>query len=1189
MDRRCLAMFISGLTAMLLLAAGGEAFAQEPKTRARPRRDILLLNSYHQNFVWTESIFRGVNDVLRPKETGIVLHVENMDTKRVEFNEHYIQQLKDVFLHKYKDMKLDLVMVTDDNAFEFQRRYHDEIFPGVPVVFCAVNFYSDELLQGHPLFTGVTESLDVRGTLWWALKQQPGAHLVYIVHDHTPSGVGAVRTIRNELKNLPRDVEVRYSGDLALPDLLAEVESLPKNTIILYGFYYRSPTGRFYNTGEALEAIAAHTNLPIYGLYDFDLGHGIVGGMLADGYEQGQAMAQLALHVMAGRNPGDIPVMVRTASVPMFDYKVLSKRGINPKELPEGSRIINRPSSFYAEHGTLIWVVVGFAAIQSIIILALVASTTRRRQAEKALRSAHQLLEARVRERTSEVKETMEVLRTVFDASHDAILIHDLSGHILEVNERMLKMYGLTEDEIPNISIARDISSRTNAVYRLSVIWRSVLNGESQFYEWKARRPHDGHEFDVEVFLNRIVYHGREAILSNVRDITVRKESENHIRQSLSKFEAILENSLMGIAMYSTRSFVTINRRGAEIFGYTPEEIIGHDVTMLFESREDLEEFIAIARQAISIRGDYNTEHAFRDKSGKVVWCRLYAKALDRDNLKKGIIWAWDDITEQRQSREELMRAREDAEAANRAKSEFLAAMSHEIRTPMNAIVGMTDITLQTDLNEDQRDYLRTVMDSAQHLLAIINDILDLSKIEARKLTLDRADFDLPYQVNSTIKGLAVQARQKGLSLVLDVDENVPNCVKGDPIALRQVLVNLVGNAIKFTHRGQVAVHVFPDTSDPAPEETRSLGVAFEVKDTGIGIPEEFMETIFLSFAQTTRAFGGTGLGLAICKQLISLMGGDIRVKSRVGTGSTFSFAVRFEPGVSCPLLELPVRTLPEAPQRPVRLLVAEDNDVNVMVTTLRLEDMGYQCIVAKNGMEVLDLIKREPVDLVLMDIEMPVLDGISATKAIRSAGPGGSIPDPDIPIIGVTAHALKEFRDKSLDAGMDDYVSKPVDFNELAVIITRLVGSVPPIKDKNGGGEGPDKADPGAAEQGMPAPREGKEAAASWDPDRAMERLGVDWTTFAGFLETAREELSATLEELERAVAMGEYEQAAGLAETVRTITASIGAHRMARLASRLSEACRAGDPEPLSGVLTLAGALLDRLDELLLQERET
>jgi len=1117
---------------------------------AEDRKQILLLNSYHQNFLWTESIFKGLTDVLRPRETGILLHVENMDTKRVEFNELYEKQLKRVYELKYKGVNLDLIMVTDNNAFEFMRHNHDELFPGVPVVFCGINYFNPELIRDHPLFTGVAEVADAKGTLWLALKLHPNTKKVYVINDHTPTGRAAARMIKEELATLNPGVTVRYSSNLELQELLREVSNLSKDTLILFSIFNRDRAGMFYDISEALGAIHDKATAPIYGLMDFDLGHGIIGGMLASGYTQGQNMAQIALHVLSGRHPRDIPVITTGVSKPMFDYMELKRFNIDPAELPDDSEIINRPPSVYTENIKLIWVGAIFTVIQMVIILVLIANTARRRQAEKELRRTHQSLEERVKERTSEVKRSEEALRTIFDASHDAIFIHNVSGRILDANERMLKMYQLSRAEVEDISIARDISSRDNAVYRLSSLWRSVLNGEPQFFEWKARRPHDGTEFDVEVYLNRIAYRGEDAILANVRDITVRKESENRIKQSLSKFEAILDNTLMGIAMSRGRKLSTINRRGAEIFGYTPGELIGNELSVILGAELEVEAFVRTSKDALTKKGEFNTEQGFYNKAGETVWCRMYAKAVDPESLDKGVIWAWDDITDQRRNQEDLVRTREEAEAANRAKSEFLAAMSHEIRTPMNAIVGMTDILLQTDLSSDQRDYLKTVMDSAQHLLSIINDILDLSKIEAKKLVLDRVDFDLPFHVRTTIKGLEVQAQQKNLLVRLDIDENVQSCVKGDPLSLRQVLMNLVGNAIKFTHRGSITVRVRDAGVDPHrdPMDLRTLGFLFEIEDTGIGIPEEFMETIFQSFSQSTRAFGGTGLGLAICKQLISLMNGDICVASEVGKGSTFSFTVWLEPGVSCPMPAEHRGGLTSIPLRPLHVLVAEDNDVNVMVTTMRLEEMGYTYSVASNGLEVLDLLKREPFDLVLMDIEMPVLDGISATKAIRCSVPGGPIPNPAIPIIGVTAHALKEFRDKSLDAGMDDYVSKPVDFNELAHIINRLAGALPPKPDA-----GPKKDEAGTA---AAKPRLDGELPA-WSPDKALEDLGVDEAMFADFVTAARTELEILLVEARQAVGAGDFKTGHRLAHTIKSVCLSVGAHLAALGAVDLESAC--------------------------------
>ena len=1137
------------VAAVVLLACLVAPASATPDTK----KQILLLNSYHQNFSWNESISKGLSDVLRPRETGITLHVEYMDTKRVEFSEHYMRQLKDVYEHKYKNIRFDLIMTTDNNAFEFMRRYHGTLFPMVPVVFCGVNNFRDELIKDHPLFTGVVESVNADTTLWQALRIHPDTSSIYIINDFTPTGKAVALTIKEQLSSFSPSIPIQYNENQELERVLGDVERLPKDALILFGVFNRDVTNRFYDMGEVSSIVAQRAKAPVYGLIDFDLGHGIVGGMLSSGYAQGQSMAQMALHVLSGRQPRDIPVIRDGEFRPMFDYRQLKRFNVNLDKLPDNSEIINRPTSFYSEHARYTWLGVGFVAFQTVIIMALVVNITRRRQAEKDLRKAQRNLEERVRDRTAELRGSEEALRTVFDFSHDAIFIHDVQGKILEVNQRMLDMYGLSGADIESLSIEGDISSRDNAMHRLSVLWRNAISGEPQHFDWRARRPHTGEEFDVEVYLTRIAFRGRTAILANVRDISVRKESENRIRRSLTKFEAIFENSLMGIAMSVGRNIVTINRRGAEIFGYSTQELLGNSLSLLLGHYQTENDFVRASKEALRERGEFNTEQAFRSKNGSTVWCRMYAKAVDSSTLDKGIIWAWDDVTENRRAREDLLRAREDAEAANRAKSEFLAAMSHEIRTPMNAIVGMTDITLQTDLSDDQRDYLHTVQDSARHLLSIINDILDLSKIEARKLELDHSDFDLPFHVQTTVKGLALQARQKGLELVLQIDDAIPRCVKGDSLSLRQVLVNLVGNAIKFTHRGRIEVRL-TTVSSGSPVEG-GVGITFEVEDTGIGIPKEFLDSIFQSFSQTTRAFGGTGLGLAICKQLISLMGGDISVKSIVGRGSTFSFTLWLEPGLACPIPVDESRELPEGPFRPVRVLVAEDNAVNVMVTTLKLEEFGYTYAVAGTGLEVLDMLKHEPFDIILMDIEMPVLDGISTTKAIRSAIPGGPIPNQNIPIIGVTAHALKEFREKSLAAGMNDYISKPVDFRELSAIINRLIGAVPaPL------GSPAVTEPPGASDQELAQ----NEGLSPWTPDEARERLGVDPVTFSDFLNTARSEMRTMTEELGQAIGSGDMVVATALAHTIRSVCSSIGANDAARAAAALKHACRDNaDPE--------------------------
>ncbi len=623
-----------------------------------------------------------------------------------------------------------------------------------------------------------------------------------------------------------------------------------------------------------------------------------------------------------------------------------------------------------------------------------------------------------------------ERFRAIFEHTPMALAI-TRNGEFVHVNTRFRQLFDFGDRDLAGMT---SFSLYADPAARQRMLEMLQRDGFVSGFETLGQTM-GGRTFWGRITAVPLVLGGATHLFVTVNDLTDRKRAEDALAAARERLQTILESSPlpMIVSRAADGAVLFANARLAEFLEVRPDRLGFVRTGAFYADPGDRDRLLALLRE----RGHVPAfELAGRTATGRPFWASLSAVRMTLDG-EDCLFVTIHDISERIRAEQDLRAAKEAAEAAARAKSEFLAMMSHEIRTPMNGILGMARLLLGTRLTPPQREYAETMAYSGDALLAILNDILDFSKLESGKLALESVVFDLPRLVDSVLTLMRSRADEKGLALSAEIAPGVPRHVAGDPTRLRQVLLNLVGNAVKFTERGAVAVTVTVPSFGG-----RQLVLEVAVRDTGIGIAEDVRGRLFSEFVQGDgsigRRFGGTGLGLAICRRLVTLMGGDITVDSELGAGSTFSFRVPLT-AAAAPAPPDAAPPAPAAALRPLRILLAEDNLVNQKVAAGLLERQGHAVEVVGDGAAALAALAAAApghYDAVLMDMQMPGIDGLEATRRLRLLPDGrGSLP-----VIALTANALKGDDERCRAAGMDDYVPKPIDPARLAATLLRHI-----------------------------------------------------------------------------------------------------------------------------------------------------
>jgi PAS domain S-box-containing protein len=1024
----------------------------------KPQVQVFVLHSYSQEYPWTRGQHQGFMAALdADKGHSYDVRVEYLDTKRAGYGSDYARLIAGHLGAKYAGYRPAAIYVSDDNALSFALVHLERIFPGVPVFFSGVNDYTIKTRLDPRRVTGVFENKEIGPNLALIRTIAEERQDIIVIGDASETYRAIENEVRAELHRHP-GVQAVFVSSNRLDDLIARLNKARARFVFLTTLgAVVDATGRTLGLPETLDAIVRSGDFIILSMEDAYLQKGVLGGWVTSGPRQGKAAAELLRRHLEGASLDSLPPIEESPNEYVFDDLELERVGLTlPPEVDRRALHLNVQPGFYeANRRIVLGVLYGMFAVVLLGLLWTVLVYAHKNRL--ILATSRRLAESEAR------------FLATFEQAAVGIAQVAPDGSLLRVNRRFCDIVGYRREELLQRTFLDITHPDDGDLHRDRVL--ALLAREIEFFAVEKRYLRKDGEvvwINLTLAVTWNVDGTPDYFISVIEDISERKRAAEALRRSEEEQRTLiasLPDVIMRFDAEERHLFVSENVR--ELVGMPATAFIGKTHRELGFPEHLCERWQGALKEVFESGNAHETEFALDGPKGSRTFSWRLVPDMDRSGRVRTVLTLARDITERKESESRLEDyrqhleqmveertaalsiAKEAAEAASRAKSTFLANMSHELRTPMNVIMGMTNLALRRVDDPRLKDLLSKVDQASRNLLGVINDILDISKIEAERLSLEQVDFTLDDVLNNLSALIGHKVAEKGLGLHIDVTpEGARRQFKGDPLRLGQILINLAANAVKFTDAGSISVRV--RVEELGGEELRLL---VEVQDTGIGIAAEDLKRLFTAFEQAdgsmTRKYGGTGLGLAISRRLARMMGGDIEVSSRPGAGSTFRLQVRLRKATSA-VAPAPTSVRSVAEERlkagftGTRILLAEDEPTTRDMARWLLEDCGLVVDLAEDGAQAVALAECNHYGLILMDMQMPRLNGVEATRAIRAL-PGHV----RMPILAMTANAFAEDRQVCLDAGMDDHIGKPVDPDLLFEVLLHwltLARGEPPV-----------------------------------------------------------------------------------------------------------------------------------------------